>query len=85
MYGNIKILNPYKSNQTKNLLVVIYSTSLNNTFLLFSLSGRGHTVYTGVVVKAAEKVIKFTEKTNVIFGKLDDEQIRGYIATGEPM
>ncbi|XP_026314516.1 uncharacterized protein LOC113226195 [Hyposmocoma kahamanoa] len=53
--------------------------------MLSNLSGRGHTVYTGVVVKAAEKVIKFTEKTNVIFGKLDDEQIRGYIATGEPM
>ncbi|KAJ2953958.1 hypothetical protein O0L34_g1595 [Tuta absoluta] len=53
--------------------------------MLSSLSGRGHTVYTGVVVKAAEKIVKFTEKTNVIFGKMDEEQIRGYIATGEPM
>lgn len=42
-------------------------------------------MYTGVVVKANDKIVKFTEKTIVVFGKLDDEQIRGYIATGEPM
>ncbi|XP_047515052.1 dTTP/UTP pyrophosphatase [Pieris napi] len=53
--------------------------------MLSMLSGRGHTVYTGVVVKSLEKTVKFTEKTDVYFGKLDDEQIRGYIATGEPM
>ncbi|XP_045760712.1 dTTP/UTP pyrophosphatase [Maniola jurtina] len=53
--------------------------------MLKSLSGRSHTVYTGVVVKTLDKVVKFTEKTNVVFGKLDDEQIKGYIATGEPM
>ncbi|CAH2104128.1 unnamed protein product [Euphydryas editha] len=53
--------------------------------MLKSLSGRSHTVYTGVVVKTKDKTVKFTEKTNVIFGKLEDEQIRGYIATGEPM
>lgn len=42
-------------------------------------------MYTGVVVKTSDKVIKFTESTKVVFGKLDEEQIRGYIATGEPM
>lgn len=53
--------------------------------MLSRLSGRSHTVYTGVVVKAHEKIIKFTEKTDVVFGAMDEQQIRGYIATGEPM
>ncbi|KAL4704660.1 hypothetical protein ACJJTC_013444 [Scirpophaga incertulas] len=53
--------------------------------MLTKLSGRSHTVYTGVVVKHADEVIKFTEKTNVFFGQLDEAQIRGYIKTGEPM
>lgn len=53
--------------------------------MLSRLAGRGHTVYTGVVVKATDKVIKFTETTNVIFGNMNEEQIRAYIATGEPM
>ncbi|CAD0195862.1 unnamed protein product [Chrysodeixis includens] len=61
-------------------------TSEEEAFQMLSrLSGRGHTVYTGVVIKAVDKVIKFTEKTDVVFGKLDEQQIRGYIATGEPM
>ncbi|XP_075991755.1 dTTP/UTP pyrophosphatase [Anticarsia gemmatalis] len=53
--------------------------------MLSRLSGRGHTVYTGVVVKSPSKVVKFTEKTDVFFGKMEDKQIKGYIATGEPM
>ncbi|VVC88409.1 unnamed protein product [Leptidea sinapis] len=53
--------------------------------MLSKLSGKSHTVYTGVVVKTINKVVKFTEKTDVTFGKLDDEQIHGYIDSGEPM
>ncbi|XP_026726665.1 uncharacterized protein LOC113493066 [Trichoplusia ni] len=61
-------------------------TSEEEAFQMLSrLSGRGHTVYTGVVIKSVDKVIKFTEKTDVVFGKLEEQQIRGYIATGEPM
>ncbi|XP_022820966.1 uncharacterized protein LOC111352609 isoform X2 [Spodoptera litura] len=61
-------------------------TSETEAFEMLSrLSGRGHTVYTGVVIKASDKIVKFTEKTDVFFGKLDEQQIRGYIATGEPM
>ncbi|CAB3230318.1 unnamed protein product [Arctia plantaginis] len=61
-------------------------TSEHEAFEMLSrLSGRGHTVYTGVVVKSLDQIVKFTEKTNVFFGKMDEEQIRGYIATGEPM
>ncbi|XP_050670364.1 dTTP/UTP pyrophosphatase [Leptidea sinapis] len=53
--------------------------------MLSKLSGKSHTVYTGVVVKTINKVVKFTEKTDVTFGKLDDKQIHGYIDSGEPM
>ncbi|CAK1544279.1 unnamed protein product [Leptosia nina] len=53
--------------------------------MLSRLSGRGHTVYTGVAIKTVDQVIKFSEKTDVYFGKMNEEQIRGYIATGEPM
>ncbi|CAH1644637.1 unnamed protein product [Spodoptera littoralis] len=61
-------------------------TSETEAFEMLSrLSGRGHTVYTGVVIKASDNIVKFTEKTDVFFGKLDEQQIRGYIATGEPM
>ncbi|KAI8428359.1 hypothetical protein MSG28_002544 [Choristoneura fumiferana] len=61
-------------------------TSEADAFQMLSrLSGQSHTVYTGVVVKALDKVVKFTEHTNVIFGKMNEEQIKGYIATGEPM
>lgn len=42
-------------------------------------------MFTGVVVKTPDKVVRFTESTNVFFGQLDEEQIKGYIATGEPM
>ncbi|XP_023951506.2 dTTP/UTP pyrophosphatase [Bicyclus anynana] len=61
-------------------------TSESEAFdMLKSLSGRSHTVFTGVVVKLPNRVVKFTETTNVMFGQLDDDQIKGYIATGEPM
>ncbi|XP_013178730.1 PREDICTED: septum formation protein Maf [Papilio xuthus] len=61
------------------------TTELDAFQMLRRLSGRTHTVYTGVVVKSFDEIVKFTEKTNVVFGEMDDEQIRGYIATGEPM
>ncbi|XP_068621477.1 dTTP/UTP pyrophosphatase [Battus philenor] len=61
-------------------------TSEQEAFEMLSrLSGRSHTVYTGVVVKSYTNVVKFTESTNVVFGKMEEDQIRGYISTGEPM
>ncbi|XP_004925825.1 dTTP/UTP pyrophosphatase [Bombyx mori] len=61
-------------------------TSEAEAFVMLSrLSGRSHTVYTGVVVKTGEEIVKFTESTDVQFGELDEQQIRGYIDTGEPM
>ncbi|MCL2217304.1 MAG: Maf family protein [Defluviitaleaceae bacterium] len=69
--------------------------------MLKSLSGRKHTVYTGVAllkfsgmtdlnspstespeIKSSETV--FADSTDVFFHTLTDEEIRAYIATGEP-
>ncbi|MCL2360978.1 MAG: Maf family protein [Defluviitaleaceae bacterium] len=52
--------------------------------MLKSLSGRCHTVYTGVAVLRGEKEILFADTTLVYFRELSDEEIWGYIATGEP-
>lgn len=54
--------------------------------MLRTLSGRTHTVYTGVtvIVKGGKTVTEF-EATDVTFRVLSDRQIRNYISTGEPM
>lgn len=54
--------------------------------MLKMLSGRVHTVYTGVCVifPNGEKE-NFAERTDVEFYPLTDREIRDYIATGEPM
>ena len=63
----------------------------NEAFLMLSaLSGQTHTVYTGVaaVVKENGAVVSsetLVEATDVTFFDLTEEEIRGYIATGEPM
>lgn len=58
--------------------------------MLSLLSGNTHTVYTGVSLillaasgKAGELI--FHEKTDVVMRRMDEEEIRRYIATGEPM
>ena len=53
--------------------------------MLRSLSGRSHTVYTGVTVIRGETVISRAERTEVRFRPLTEEEISRYIATGEPM
>lgn len=52
--------------------------------MLRMLSGKTHSVYTGVTLKSAESSCSFTEKTEVEFFELSDEEIREYIKTGEP-
>ncbi|XP_063839165.1 dTTP/UTP pyrophosphatase-like [Ostrinia nubilalis] len=50
------------------------------------LSGKSNVVLTGVVVKPRGKdPIKFTQSTEVFFDVMTDAQIRGYVATKEPM
>ena len=53
--------------------------------MLRALSGRGHCVYTGMCVICGDRKIITHEKTEVFFRALDDEEIRRYIAGGEPM
>ncbi len=52
--------------------------------MLTALSGREHTVYTGVTVSRCGKIITEHEVTSVRFRKLTDADIIRYIATGEP-
>lgn len=53
--------------------------------MLALLSGRVHSVYTGVCVIDGERECVFAEETKVEFYELSTEEIRAYIATGEPM
>ncbi len=60
-----------------------------DAFLMLSrLSGRTHTVFTGVCLAftdAKTEPITFTDSTDVTFYPLSEEEIRAYIATGEPL
>lgn len=53
--------------------------------MLKALSGRSHTVFTGVAIIRGEKISNFCEATEVVFNKLTDDEIRNYVATKEPM
>ena len=55
--------------------------------MLMALSGKSHTVYTGVylIENITGKSSNFYEKTEVFFKNLDINEIKDYINTGEPM
>ena len=53
--------------------------------MLSALSGRAHTVFTGVTVIRGETVLRHAERTEVHFRALTEAEIDAYIATGEPM
>lgn len=53
-------------------------------FMLKTLSGKIHTVYTGVTVVNNSNLITFSEKTLVTFYDLSDDEINSYIDTNEP-
>lgn len=48
------------------------------------LNGRTHQVYTGVTISFENNVITFSEKTDVTFFQLTNEEIESYISTSEP-
>lgn len=52
--------------------------------MLRRLSGRAHTVYTGVALRRGEQVMITHEATRVHFAPLSETDIAAYIATGEP-
>ena len=53
--------------------------------ILSLLSGRDHEVMTGMTVLRDEEIVTHTEVTKIHFRELHPEEIRAYIATGEPM
>lgn len=53
--------------------------------MLGTLAGRTHEVYSGVTVRRGDKTVTEHEVTAVTFRSLSDQEIRRYIATGEPM
>jgi hypothetical protein len=53
--------------------------------MLSALSGRTHTVLTGLTAVRGGEVVSHTERTEVRFRPLTDAEIDAYIATGEPL
>lgn len=60
------------------------SDSVEALSMLKRLSGRTHSVYTGVAIVYGEKEVHFYEKTDVVFWELTDDELNTYINTGEP-
>ena len=53
--------------------------------ILSLLSGRHHAVMTGMTVVKDDEIITHTEVTKIHFRDLHPDEIRAYIASGEPM
>ncbi|MCD7786757.1 MAG: Maf family protein [Oscillospiraceae bacterium] len=53
--------------------------------MLTALSGRTHSVYTGVTVIRGARTLCHAERSDVRFRALEESEIDRYIATGEPM
>lgn len=53
--------------------------------MLRMLSGRSHTVMTAVAATLGREVASGVELVDVTFLPIDDDEIRRYVATGEPM
>lgn len=53
--------------------------------MLQMLQGNRHQVYTGVTVVTAQEQVTFFECTHVNVYPMNDDEIRAYIATGEPL
>jgi len=52
--------------------------------MLRTLSGRHHSVYTGVCLRSSERMVHFSERTDVFFRKLGNEEIIHYVDTYRP-
>lgn len=53
--------------------------------MLKSLSGKSHSVFTGVTLLCGTDTISFYEETKVFVYEMTDDEIWAYIDTGEPM
>ena len=61
------------------------NSELDAKSMLKKLSGRMHSVYTGVAIIKENQHILFSEKTDVHFRKISDTEMSTYVETGEPM
>ena len=53
--------------------------------MLKQLSGKTHKVLTGIAVSYAGEMLAEVCETKVVFRELTDEEIKNYVATGEPL
>ena len=53
--------------------------------MLKQLSGKTHKVLTGIAVSYAGEMLAEVCETKVVFRELSDEEIKNYVATGEPL
>lgn len=53
--------------------------------MLMRLSGREHTVITGVCLACGDKKTTFCKSSKVTFYKLERDEVKRYVRTGEPM
>lgn len=53
--------------------------------MLGSLSGREHLVITGIAVVTADSIQVASDTTRVTFRQLGKDEVKAYVATGEPM
>ncbi|MEE8602288.1 Maf family protein [Euzebya tangerina] len=61
------------------------ATDERATMMLRGLSGREHSVLTGVAVKLGPQGASGVERTKVRFRRLSPSEIEGYVATGDPL
>lgn len=91
-----KAAHVFQSNQDKIIIgadtIVVYNNQIlgkpkdsDDAFHMLSLlSGKTHSVFTGVCMLSKDKKIIFTEETKVSFFPLTDKEIYHYIDSGEP-
>ncbi len=53
--------------------------------MLRALSGKTHTVFTGVCITDGSRTERFVSATDVTFYELSEATVSSYVATGEPM
>ena len=53
--------------------------------MLKSLSGKSHSVFTGITVESCEKSVTTHDETKVIFREMTDDEIWEYVDSGDPM
>lgn len=53
--------------------------------MLKSLSGKSHSVFTGITIRSASKTVTACDQTKVVFRDMSDEEIWDYVNTGDPL